>query len=511
MRGNRGPVFQRWNPAARRSQDEIGASWKLATARAVDSIHNSGWLAGAIDQATANTVGTGLRVKPQPETVVLGMSKAEAREWVRLVESRFELWSRNKRVCDIEGRRTFGEMQATAFRHWLATGEMLGEVAWRVRDQSPTGTKFRLICPTRLSRRSALHEGLINGVRMDADGLALSYEIRPNREEWNPNAFRTIPAMAAYGRARMVHVFSGPPETCRGITPLAPVLQVVRQFDELSDATLSAAIIQTLFAATITSDGATEDALEGLMTSQERARMVSDGITPMEVYLEAVADFYGDGIFDTRLNGRVSHIMPGQKLDFKAAEHPNGNYPDFSKMLLREIARCLGMTYESASGDHSNASYASLNNGNSEVFEVTKARRAHLVAPFSQPFYEAWLEEEIERGDIPFPGGIVGFLTNRQAACRADWRGAARPIADETKKAKAHSVWRAMGVMSEQMICNDLGFDYEDVLADMEEAQTLRLEYGVPEPTLIGVGGGNSPSGSENDDDDSDSTEDDDG
>ncbi|SHE78858.1 phage portal protein, lambda family [Loktanella atrilutea] len=491
MRGGRGISFQNWFPAMRRSQDEIGVSWQAATARAVDAIHNSGWLAGAIDQAVANTVGTGLRLKPQPETELIGMSKDEARDWNKLVERRWDLWAGNPMECDIEGRRTFGEMQAAAFQHWLATGEILAEVAWKKRPWSNTGTKFRLMSPTRLSRRSSGPDRLVNGVFLDIDGFALGFEIKPHRDEAANIYGQRINALGAYGRPRMVHVFNGPPETCRGITPLAPALQVIRQFDELSDATLAAAIVQTLFAATITSEGTTEEAIEGLLTPRERAEMVRDGVSPMTAYLEMAADFYGDGaMFDNRLNGRVAHLFPEQKLEFHTAEHPSGNYPEFSKMLLREIARCLGLIYESYSGDYSASSYASLNRASAEMFEITKARRRFIVAPASQPFYEAWLEEEIERGTIPFPGGIVGFLNNRLAATRALWRGGAKPIGEEVKLSKAHSTWLGMGVLSEQMICAELGHDYEDVLADRAEAMALRAEYNLPEPVLMGVGGG---------------------
>ena len=73
------------------------------------------------------------------------------------------------------------------------------------------------------------------------------------------------------------------------------------------------------------------------------------------------------------------------------------------------------------------------------------------------------LAEEIEAGGLAFPGGIEGFLANRTAAARAEWRGAPRPHADDLKKAKAHEIWKRLGVLSDAMICNDLGADVDDV------------------------------------------------
>ena len=64
-------------------------------------------------------------------------------------------------------------------------------------------------------------------------------------------------------------------------------LQVARQFDQLSDATLTAAILQTVFAASITSDEPTEEVLAGLLTPQEQARLSASGISPWDAYVQA--------------------------------------------------------------------------------------------------------------------------------------------------------------------------------------------------------------------------------
>ena len=106
MRGGRGVTFGGWKPSLRDTQDDISDAWDLAAARTIDMVQNSGWLAGSIDQAVANTVGTGLRLKAMPENTVFGMTNAEATEWARVVEARFELWARNPDECDLEARRT---------------------------------------------------------------------------------------------------------------------------------------------------------------------------------------------------------------------------------------------------------------------------------------------------------------------------------------------------------------------------------------------------------------------
>lgn len=489
MRGGRGVTFSSWRPALREAQDDIADAWDDAAARVADVIHNSGWLAGAVDQCVANTVGTGLRLKALPENETFGMTAAEASDWAKTVERRFELWARNAQECDVQGLRTFGQMQSAAFRSWLITGEILAELPWRRRSWNRYGTKVRLLPPHRLSRKTESMKRLINGVYTDEDGMPIGYRaIR--KDLFKHDVEYDVRARDAAGRPRVIHVFDGLPGTHRGISPMAPALQVARQFDQLADATLMAAIVQTLFAVTITSDEPTEQVLQGLLTPQEQAQMMAEGVSPMEAYMDMVAGYYEGTTLNVGINGRLAHLFPGQELKFHTSNHPSTAYKEFSMHLLRELARCLGLTYESATGDNVGATYSSLQAATAEIFAITKARRQHVIAPFCQPVYEAWLEEEIEMGGVPFPGGIDAFMANRTAACRAEWRGDPRPHADDLKKAKSHEVWKRLGVMSDAMICNDLGVDVDDVYQQIAQERRLRAEYGIPEAQVMGAAGG---------------------
>lgn len=118
-----------------------------------------------------------------------------------------------------------------------------------------------------------------------------------------------------------------------------------------------------------------------------------------------------------------------------------------------------------------------------EIFGITLYRRANIVGPFCQAGFECWLEEDIDLGLTPFPGGIDGFLEKKTAACRAEWKGTPKPQADDLKTAKAHETWRRMGVISDEMICNDLGVDVEDVYRQRAREIDMRREFKLPEPS----------------------------
>lgn len=490
MRGGRSVALNGWHPSLREAQDDVAAAWEKAAARSNDAIINSGWLSGALEQCVANTVGTGLRLKAQPENEVFGMSNADAREWCKLVEQRFELWASRPEECDAEGQRTFGQLQAAAFRGWMGTGEILSEVAWKKRSWLRYGTKIRVMPAHRLCRESDGLQRLHTGVYVDDDGAPISYVTR-KRSPIIGWIKKVVPIRDAYGRRLFGHFHDGPLGSYRGIGPLVPVLQVVRQFDDLSDATLSAQILKTLWAAVIESPSPTEEFLSGFLTDRERVEMMAQGESPISAYFDMLAGFYDASPINVGQNGRVGHLMPGDRFELKTPGAPGGDYLDFANDLKREMARALGMTFESFTGDYREASYNSMSYGTTEIFEVTKKRRSDLVSPFCQMAYEAWLEEEIEAGGIPFPGGIDAFVVNRSAACRAIWRGSPRPLPDILKAAKAFEIMERTGVASQAMIADALtGADIEDVYAQRQQEELLRKQYGLPEPSYMNAAGG---------------------
>ncbi len=485
MRGANGHDA-RWRPALRSVEDDVNMAWEAAVARATDLVQNSGWISGMFDQAVANTVGIGLRLQCTPENDLFGQDEKAAQQWRNDVERRWKLWSNSAIECDIEGRRTVAQMQDSAFRSWLNTGEILAELVWRKRFGSDCGTKVRLLSPTRLSLESDPLRRIVSGVRMDRDNFPIGYLARRTDPVLGERTL-LVPARDGYGRPKVIHSFVGLPGQVRGITPLVPVMKIARQFDQLADSTLLAALIQTVFAANLQSDMPTEEAMQGLLTSDENARLHMEKVSPFAAWAEIQSSWYDENHIDVGIGGRIATTFPGQKLEFLSPRHPATSYREFAKHLLSEMARCLGLTYESATGDYEKATYSSVRMAVNEIFPITLARRKFVVAPFVQPIYEAWLEEEVSSGRVGFPGGYAAFLMHRVAASRAIWVGSPKPVADDLKAAKAHQIYRSMGVVTDEIVAAEAyGVDIVDVLAQRGREQELRRHYKLSEPSGTG-------------------------
>lgn len=472
MRGEAMPLFFRWHPALREANDDVKSAWRLATARTIDAVQNNGWLAGLLGHSMAAVVGpTGLRLNAKPNAAALGWTQPDANAWARKVETRFSLWAESPRACDAGGRFDLAQLQSIAYRHWLMTGETLATLPFFKRPGSAFGTKIRVLPAWRLSDRSDATVNLVQGVRLDGHGAPRAYRIK-RKTPWGGEEEIEIGATDAAGRPLVVHLFDGEPDQARGISPLTPILKVTRQFDQLADATLTAALIQAVFAAMFKSGASTNEVMEALSGE------TTMGDASLNTLLAAKAKWYEDTDVNLGVHGKILHGFPGDEMQFFRSEHPNDTYEPFAKFLLREVSRAGGVTFEDLTGDYAGATFSSVKMSIAAIWPQVVYRRKIVPARLCQAAYEAWLEEDIEAGGTPFPGGVAGFLANRDAACQSTWRGPTRPEADELKAAKAAETWQKVGV-PDRVIFDAQGLDVDDVYEERQREKARRAELGI--------------------------------
>ena len=475
MRGEQMPLFFHWHPALREANDDVRAAWRLATARTVNAIQNSGWLAGSAEQSAAHVVGAeGLELHAKPNAVMLKWSQADANDWARRVEARWSGYAGDKRAVDAGARFDLAQLCWQAYKHWMATGEILATLPWVPREGALWNTKLRVLPAWRLSLRST-PPFLINGVRLaEEDSWSPRSYLLWRLVKWGAREETELPAFDGYGRPLVTHIFDGEPDQVRGISPWTPTLKVTRQFDQLADATLTAALIQAVFAAMFTSPGPAEDVLEGLKSEAEQKSFSN-------LIMEKI-DWYRHADLNLGVAGKILHGFPGDELEFKRSEHPNDNYEAFATFLLREISRVAALTYSEFTGDYTSETFSSAKMSTTANWPRILYRRKHLVAPLCQRVYEAWLEEDIETGGTPFPGGIEAFLAQRAAASQATWRGPPKPQPDDLKAAKALQALQELGV-PDTVLFGELGLDVDDCYELRKREQDRREALGLKERT----------------------------
>jgi lambda family phage portal protein len=477
MKGEASSFFFNWRPALRDSKTDVSSSYTLAVARTIDAIHNSGWLAGCIEQSKGNIVGgLGLRLAFKPEPTAIAWDAKELNDWARMVERRFEIWAKDKEECDAAGKHTLAQLQEQAVDTYYSHGEVLGLLPRLDRPNAITGLKVALLPPHKLVQDTMESIGMHQGVTMGAWSYPLKYRI------CMPTSFGTdsdldIPAYTPSNQQQVLHVFKGTPGQVRGMTPFVHALKIIKQYDQLSDATLTKAMIDAIFAATLQSAAPTADVLRALQDDDEQGINTDGSIVDL---LSAKAGFYQNTNIDLGRAGKIAHLFPGEELKLTTSTRISGDYEAFAKFLLREIARCLGLSFEAVTGDYSGATYSSVRMSSSELWPLTVSRRTHIVARFLQEVFMQWLDEEIVSGRIPFKGGVFAYMAVRKAMS-TEWRGPPKPQADDLKSAKAMEVLKALGIASDEQLCAELGTDYEDVYEQRAREKQMREELDLPE------------------------------
>jgi lambda family phage portal protein len=475
------------------SRQDIRWAWDRAAALAADFIHNSGRLKGAVDQVKADTVGTELKLNAQPDLVGVGWTDEERNDWKRLVEKDWRQWAWNPAECDLRGKLTIPQIVDVSLNHFIAFGEACGALEYmpasmRQRYNIRTGLKVCAASPVNLVRDTLEFEGMFQGVIHDAVGRPQAYRIRTRRDGMMET--RDYLARDRFGSALFYHVFDPKdPDDVRGISELAPVMKTWAMSEKLDDATLQTAVLQTIFAATLTSPEPSATAFEALETLSE----FKDPVTGEALGQELVGDFYGSlmarlaAARESRVSigdSQVNHLAPGEKLEFQTASTPGGQYLPFSMHLQRIMARCIGVTFSAFTLDHSRATYSSVRMENASIWPVVLRRRERIAAPICQSIYEAWLTESVVEGRIPFKGGVSVFMANRDKATWAEWVGPPPPTADDLKSAKAATERLGNRTSSLAIESASVGYDPQDIAAMRQSDIRLYEGYNMADPYM---------------------------
>ncbi|MBS8259737.1 phage portal protein [Roseibium polysiphoniae] len=469
------------------SRDDIRQAWTRTAGLALDLIKNSGRLKGAADQVLADTVGSELQLNPKPDLSSLGYDDKERADWCRLVKRRWKLWSWNEAECDFRGKFTLPQLVDISLRWHMAYGEVTGildymDQAKRQRYGIRTGTKLCLTPPSRLVQDTSEIEGLFQGVYHDENGRPAGYLF----EERNAGfvSRKSYPARDASGRKHVLHVFDPMDATdVRGISVMASAFRKHIQHEMLDDATLQTAILQTIFAATLTSEKPTMEAFEALETLKDTGvEGASEYAEEYTAFLQSSLEKAAEGQISLSGDPQISHLAPGERFEVTTAGTPGGQYLPFSNALSRDMARAIGITYGGLTMDHTNATYSSVRMETSSIWPVVGRRRQRIAAPVCQAVYESWLDEEIGTGRIPFKGGRRAYEANRERVSWAQWQGPPKPTADDNKSARASTERLGNGTSSIEIEAAELGLDTDELFEQRRDEHNRYLDAGMPSP-----------------------------
>lgn len=442
-----------WSRSILSANQEVARAIRLSRAGARALVQNGGYPEGVVAEVVNNICGPhGIKLR----------AKNRRRDGTLAKETNFELerafaaWDVAE-FASMDGHDGWTELQRLAVRTWFVDGEVFIRLV-RGAD-NPFGFALELIDADLLdetfNRRAEPGRNEIRmGVELTARGRPVAYHF------WTAHPSETaarerVPIPAA----EVIHLYvRRRPGQVRGITAFAPVLLPFAMLGAYEEAEITAARAAA--------------AKLGFFRPTEAADIDADA--PVELPLDMAP-----GTFD--------ELPPGYEVEQYDPQHPNAAYAAFVSIVLRGIARGLGVSYLTLTGDLTAANYSSMRAGLLPERDHWRACQHWVARTLHRRVYSAWLE-------MALLGGAVR-VDSRLASNYADveWQPRGWQWVDPLKDVQAAERRIKLGLDSRTSLAADEGRDFEDVVDELHDeeayAETEGVDVGGVDPRASAVAG----------------------
>jgi lambda family phage portal protein len=442
-----------WYPALLSADQALKADGRLLRARSRQLFRDNAHMAGYGMALRDNVVGPdacGIGVQAR-NTLTDGRPGFD-RGLNQYLEERFGAWCMPE-VCSADGRDSFGDLT----RLYVTTLAMDGEVLWRELPgfDNEFGYAIQILDADQLDDSlnrppTDVQNEIRQGVEVDQYNRAVAYwmwTVHPS--EWGRKKERIrVPATELH------HDFvKGRPGQTRGIPWLTPALFAWKMLDGYTEAEVVQARLAAAAGGFFTATG--EDA--ALFAEENEA--ATEGPKPMVTMdLEP---------------GLARQLPPGLHYEGIDPTHPNGNFAQFQKAILRMVARAGGTSYTTLSGDFENTNYSSGRMGLLPERDFYRFVAHFVTTRFNRPIYLHWLTFGSLSGALRLPSPTVSGLSAHA------WEYRGWPWIDPLNDIQANERKLRLGLTSRQRLCAELGLDFEDVLEELKAENDLATAAGV--------------------------------
>lgn len=486
-----GPEHKGWNPGNGSPDSDNLHETDIQAGRGRDLARNEPVAGAATSALDHNVVGTGLRLRANPDYRALGWTKKKAMAWARQTTARFRSWFES---TDVDATRTDtgGVVTSIAFVAALTSGAAIVLPEFDPDTaQGRYGTCLRIlerdyVCQPTGEPEHALFRG---GMEFNARGMVTAWHLRSHHPGDDflmgttaiPSWTR-VPAFTDWGRRNLIYLAS---KQRPGENFSAPILAAfMPEFKTLSDykkAELTATMNNALVAAMFESN-MPFDKVQKLFRSRDEY---------LNYRARAQQGLRAGATIQVPLGDKLSAFLPGR---------PNPNFAAFVEAVLRHGLASVGLPYESVLRDFSKTNYSSARASLLEAWRAYNVWRQWLADRFMRPVWELWLEEACHLGDLDLDGEVIDidFLFDNWAALsRVKVIGAARGWIDETKEVAAAGERMRLRLSTYEDECGAQGKDWEENLDQIEEEVEAFHARGLLHPSEMPAAGA-PPAGAEN-------------
>jgi lambda family phage portal protein len=367
------------------------------------------------------------------------------------IESAWAEWSAK---CDISSRQTLREVCETLVGQLPTDGEFIVRLVKGAEARNRFNFGLQLIDADRID--TTMNIALAPG----RNAVVMGVELDAARRPVALNLFAAHPSdgvQSSRQRVRVpmediVHAFRVErPEQARGIPWMAPGVIALHHLGKFGLSALLAA-----------EHGANH---YGFFTTP-------DGSTPFG------AEEGGEQITVSQ-PGTYDVLPTGVAFQPHESKYPDTNFGPFVKTQLQRLASGWGVAYHSLANDLEGVSFSSIRSGTLEERDRWSADQTWFINVFLEPVFRAWLEMALLSGAITMPNGSALPAAKLEKFSRHEWQPRRWDWVDPKADTEANILKVKAGLMSPQDLAAAMGYDFEDTLAAIAQAQALADEFGV--------------------------------
>ncbi len=471
--GTKPPTAVRRFEAAR--IDRLTADW-IATANSINQelqydldnlrrrgrqlVNNNDYAAKFVRMCQNNIVGpSGIRLQMRVEEKP-GLPDRIANE---SIEKAWRQWSQQ---CDVTGQLSLRDLCDSIIGALPSDGEFLVRLIKGEAARNPFNFALQVIDVDRID---TTYNGLygqnvvIMGVEVDAYRRPLAlhiFEAHPNDGSRSNRRRIRVPIDELLHRFRVERA-----EQMRGIPWMAPSMLSLHHLGNFKLSALLAA-----------EHGANH---YGFFTTPDGG---SPGIGQSE-HGETITTSQ-PGIFDTLPSG----------VSFQAydAKYPNEVFGPFVKTTLQRIATGWRVAYHSLANDLEGVSFSSIRSGTLEERDRWAADQEWFIGCFMEPIFTHWLQMALLSGAITMPNGSALPYAKLAKFRRHEWQPRRWDWVDPKNDMEAKILGVKAGLISPQDLSASMGYDFEDTIKAIADAQDIARDYGISLTAYDGAPGAQS-------------------
>ncbi|WP_104750813.1 phage portal protein [Helicobacter salomonis] len=326
----------------------------------------------------------------------------------------------------------FWEIESLVLLHLKRDGE-----AFVYYHESPLGLSVNVIDPINVDENQDDGKSLKKGVRVDNHNQPTHYCVRDENDQIQEISADCI-----------LHIFKRHNALqTRGVSALAPVIHPVFQKDRFKSAELKRARLQSeITGFFVPNEQEDLPDIPGLYDSKEEEKPQTTIQERAEV-------------------GKMTYIDKNLKPYFTES-HNATNIEFFIKQTDKEIAKALGVSYSTLTGDLSEVNYSSIRHGASEQRRQFRGLQNFIIRHLHKKIFKAWVKNELMRENIPLD--CHDKILNNFAFKPQGWE-----YVDPLKEMNANKVALESGQKSLSQILREQGKELDTHIAELQKEQTI--------------------------------------